>query len=373
MLQRESISLVQEKIKNNKILVLIGTFENLNEKTIFSESLVEPVLFDFGVKKHLKKFKLEGLDSFLNQIEGKSSVIFKEAQLLPNLQEIIELILFEDISINLVCLCSFEPIIDDILSEVLQQQNLIIRNTSPSFSEIAKHFGIVQIEKKLEERLIFGNNEEVFDDEEKASVFLSDCASRIIKTTLNVKERINKTEKLRKLLQLIALSIGNHQSYNELATKAGLDNETVERYIKLLEKAQVLIQIPAFSTDQKYELKKTHCFYFYDNGIRNAFIKNFNALEYRDDHDALWKNWFVAEKQKKNLLQNTGKNFYFWVTHTKQKVDFIEELNGQLVAYQLSWRKNDKIKFPKSFILTYPDIKMVNVNRSTYWGILAKN
>ncbi len=375
MLEREIVKKINSKLESNKILVLIGTSENNNEQ-LFLEHLKDPEnykLFDASNKKVKSVFQEINLSNVTELFENKKNIILKEAQLLDKLQEIIEVVLFEDLDVNLICLCSFEPIFDDVLMEVLTTQELIIRTTSPTFKEIAKHFGLIQIEKNLEQRLIFGNNQEVFESEETAVLFLEECVSNILKSTLNPKERINKTEQLKKLLQNIALSIGNHISYNELGTKVGLDNETVERYVHLLEKAQVLIKIPTFSTDQKYELKKTHCLYFYDNGIRNSLIKNYNALEYRNDADVLWKNWFIAEKYKKTTDINS--QFYFWVTHTKQQVDLIEsdEKGDKMIAYQLKWNKKDKKKFPKSFSVFYPKAKLIEVNRSTYWTFLAKD
>ncbi|MES2589669.1 MAG: DUF4143 domain-containing protein [Bacteroidota bacterium] len=372
MIEREIVKKIKEKIASNKILVLIGTSENIQEN-LFDQQVENYKLFDISNKKTKKTFQYIDRDNLNTFFEGKKNVILKEAQLLDNLQQIIEIVLFENLEVNLICLCSFEPVFDDILLEVLTAQELIIKTTSPTFKDIAKHFGLIQIEKNLEQRLIFGNNQEVFESTENAILFLENCVSNILKSTLNPKERINKTEQLRKLLQNIALSIGKHVSYNELGTKVGLDNETVERYILLLEKAQVLIKIPTYSTDQKYELKKTHCIYFYDNGVRNALIKNYNELEFRSDADILWKNWFIAEKYKKSISEIA--NFYFWVTHTKQQVDLIEikPKDNKMFAYQMKWDKKDKKKFPKSFSTLYPNVKLIEINRSTYWSFLAKD
>jgi uncharacterized protein len=375
MLKRETLNKIKNKLSENKILILLGSVENINEENLIQELVNDEglKLFDVSNKKSKKNLLKISREEFYVLCKGTKNILIKDAQLLNNLQNIIEYVLQSELNLNLICLCSNKPNLDEVLLEVLESQELIIQTTSPTFKEIAKHFGLIEIEKNLEQRLIFGNHDKVFEGEEKAIMYLNLCISKILKTTLSANERINKVENLRLLLQNIALNIGNHISYNELALKTNLDNETVERYIDLLVKSQVLIKLKTYSTDIKYELKKTHCIYFYDNGIRNAFIKNFNPLEYRDDKDELWKNWFISEKIKQAILNSSNSKFYFWVTHTKQKVDFIEMNASKITAYQMKWNKKEKNKFPKSFIDSYPNINLKEINRSTYWSFLAKD
>lgn len=375
MLERESVKKIKSKLESNKIILILGSPENINDINLWNEFSTdnEIKLLDCSDKKVKKVIQSTAQNEIKLLFEDKKNIILKEAQNLDNLQQLIEAVLIHNLDINLICLCSFKPILDELLTEVLESQELIIKIASPSFKEIAKHFGLIQIEKNLEERLIFGNSEHVFGNKEKAIHFLEESVQKIIKTSLNAKERINKTESLRLLLQNIALNIGQHISYNELGIKSNLDNETVERYIDLLHEAQILIKLPAYNTNQKYELKKTHCIYFYDNGIRNAVIKNFNALEFRNDKDELWKNWFIAEKIKKQADFHSTSKFYCWVTHTKQKVDLIEVKSTQVNAFQMKWNKKEKNKFPKSFSDYYPTVKLNEINRSTYWSFLAKD
>jgi uncharacterized protein len=375
MLERETLNKIKNKLSENKILILLGSVENINEENLIQELVNDEglKLFDVSNKNSKKNLLNISREEFYLLCKGTKNILIKDAQLLNNIQNIIEYVLKSELNLNLICLCTNKPNLDEVLLEVLESQELIIQTTSPTFKEIAKHFGLIEIEKNLEQRLIFGNHEQVFEGKEIAIQYLNQCLSKILKSTLNANERINKVENLRLLLQNIALTIGNHISYNELALKSNLDNETVERYIDLLVKSQVLIKLQTYSTDLKYELKKTHCIYFYDNGIRNAFIKNFNPLEYRDDKDELWKNWFISEKIKQAILNSSNSKFYFWVTHTKQKVDFIEMNASKITAYQMKWNKKEKNKFPKSFIDSYPNINLKEINRSTYWSFLAKD
>ena len=191
-------------------------------------------------------------------------------------------------------------------------------------------------------------------------------------TQLNPNERINKGPKLLKMLQILAFEIGQAISYNDVGLRCGLDNETVERYIELLEKAFLLKKIPCYFNNNTYELKKTHTVYFLDNGIRNAIIKNFHGFDLRNDIDALWKNWLIAERIKWNDYNGLKVNYYFWKTHTKQQMDFIEERAGKLMAYKSLWDKRKKPKFPASFKKYYPEAGLFALNRTTYWGFLSK-
>jgi hypothetical protein len=194
----------------------------------------------------------------------------------------------------------------------------------------------------------------------------------VIFTNLGVTDRINKGDKLMRMLQIIAFNIGEPVSYNEIGEKCGLDNETVERYVDLLERSFLLIRIPSYYNGHRYELKKSHVIYFLDNGIRNVLISNFNPVFLRNDIDQLWRNWLISERIKWNRLNNRTAEYKFWRTHTRQTMDFIELSEGKASAYKTSWEKKKKMKFPALFTTAYPDVATLTLNRSTYWGFLTK-
>jgi len=174
------------------------------------------------------------------------------------------------------------------------------------------------------------------------------------------------------MLQIIAFNIGEPISYNATGEKSGLDNETVERYVNLLERSFILIRLPSFFNEHRYELKKSHVIYFVDNGIRNVLISNFNPLFLRNDIDQLWRNWLISERIKWNKLNGKVAEYKFWRTHTRQTIDFLEIADGGISAYKSSWEKKKKIKFPALFKEAYPEIGTHSLNRSTYWGFLTK-
>jgi predicted AAA+ superfamily ATPase len=177
---------------------------------------------------------------------------------------------------------------------------------------------------------------------------------------------IRRSDDLNKLLTAVALQVGNEVSYNELSRIVGMDKETVERYLDLLEKVFVIFRLPAFCRNLRQELKKSRKIYFYDNGIRNALINNFQPLALRNDVGALWENFLISERKKYNEYKQFHAKTYFWRTHTMQKIDYIEEHDGKLFAYEFKWNENRKAKFPVIFSTVYPENEFSVVNRLNY-------
>jgi uncharacterized protein len=375
MIPRAQYKDLKDKIANNKLLLVTGP-RAVGKQTIIQEILTAtglPFLELNGKNKATKK-EFETVDSnALNTIFGQHRfVVIHEAQYLEKLQTIIEEVLSSERNLTLILACSYEPVMDEVLREVLQLQGLELQLLPPTFYELAQHNGLTVEEKLLEQRLIYGNYPAVVANLNDAEKTLKTLIDEVIFTNLGVTDRINKGEKLTRMLQLLAFEVGNAISYNDIGERCGLDNETVERYIDLLEKSFVLIKLPSYFNNNRYELKKGHVIYFVDNGIRNVLINNFNPMILRNDWDQIWKNWLVSERIKWNKVNQKEVSYFFWKTHTKQIMDFIEIENGVVSAYKTSWEKKKKMKFPASFVEAYPFAKTFTLNRSTYWGFLTK-
>lgn len=374
MIERNLKAQVKQHISNNKILLLLGP-KGVGKTQLVLDTIddQEKILLLNGNQKATRKSLENPSAASLKEIfNDKKYILIQDAQYLVHLQTIIEEILFNEYDINLILTCSFEPVLDDVLREALQMQGLELRLYPFLFQELANQQGIVEFDKNIAQRLVFGNYPQVIEDPENAGEFLTKLLDDAIFTNLSPNERINKGDKLLKMLQALAFDLGEPISYNDIGFRAGLDNETVERYIDLLEKAFILIRIPSFYNGHKYELKKTHTVYFVDNGIRNAIIRNFNEADLRNDLDVLWKNWLIAERIKWNQQQGNTYTYYFWRTHTKQQMDFIEVNGEKISAYKSIWDKRKKPKFPASFSAAYPEAATHALNRSTYWGFLSK-
>lgn len=374
-MQRIQAKLLKENCVSNKIVVLIGP-RQVGKRTLVLEVLAElqqiPVELNASDKKTKALFQ-DVTPTHLNAIFGASAfTIIHEAQYIEKLQEIIEHILSGSINTTLILCCSFEPFMDAILREVLQLQGLEMTIQPPTFYELAQHNSLPVEEQLIEQRLVYGNYPAVTEDLANAETTLKEMIQSVIFTNLGVTDRINKGAKLMRMLQTIAFSVGEAISYNEIAEKCDLDNETVERYVDLLVRSFLLIRIPTLYSGHRYELKKSHVIYFADNGIRNAVINNFNPIEMRNDLDGLWRNWLISERIKWNQLNKKEVTYKFWKTHTRQQIDFIEVGNESAHAYKSIWGKKKTIKFPASFKEAYPTIATHTLNRSTYWGFLTK-
>lgn len=374
MIERQLKEKVKAHIASNKILLLLGP-KGVGKTKLVLDCIADhdAVLSLNANQKAVRKSLENPSQASLTEIFGdKKYILIQDAQYLVHLQTIIEELLFGEYDLNLILTCSFEPVLDDVLREALQLQGLELKLYPLLFQELANQQGIVEFDKNLAQRLIFGNYPQAVEDPANAADFLLELLNEAIFTNLSPNERINKGEKLLKMLQVLAFDMGEPVSYNDVGFRAGLDNETVERYIDLLEKAFILIRIPSYYNGNKYELKKTHTVYFVDNGIRNAIIRNFNEADLRNDLDVLWKNWLISERIKWNQLNDNSYKYYFWRTHTRQQMDFIEVRNEQVVAYKSIWDKRKKPKFPASFSAAYPTAETHALNRSTYWGFLSK-
>jgi predicted AAA+ superfamily ATPase len=174
---------------------------------------------------------------------------------------------------------------------------------------------------------------------------------------------------LLRLLQLLALQIGNEVSYYELAQNLGVDRNTVVRYLDLLEKAFVIFKLRAFSRNLRKEINKKNKIYFYDLGVRNSLVANFNPLSLRSDVGPLWENFCLVERLKSHQAQGLVCHRYFWRTHDQKEIDYLEESGGRLRGFEFKWQKKEVIQ-PREFLTTYPGSSVSLVNRENYQAFL---
>ncbi|HSL90202.1 MAG TPA: DUF4143 domain-containing protein, partial [Ignavibacteriaceae bacterium] len=175
----------------------------------------------------------------------------------------------------------------------------------------------------------------------------------------------------KKLIVSLALQLGREVTYNELAVKLGVNSVTVQKYVDLLEQSFVIFRLNSFARNLRNELTKAFKIYFYDNGIRNALINNFNVLSLRDDVGALWENFFISERLKFNHYSKRKVNCYFWRTYDQKEIDYVEESGGKITGYEIKYSEKQKIKIPKSFSETY-NADVFKVDRRNYWKYLEK-
>ena len=225
----------------------------------------------------------------------------------------------------------------------------------------------------LEMRLIYGSYPEVIlmeSNEDRVLYIKELVASYLFKDILQL-EGIRHTDKLLRLLQLVAFQIGREVSVTELGAQLGMDKNTVDRYLDLLEKAYVIYGRRGFSRNLRKEITKSRRYYFYDNGIRNGLISNFNALALRDDAGALWENYILAERLKHNLYTGHLAESHFWRTYDQQEIDLIEEWGGRLRAVEIKWSPRAAARVPRGWRRAYPGSAFQVVHPGNYLDFIA--
>ena len=377
MIPRIQLAEIAQRLTKSKLFVLTAP-KGLNPMGIMAQILTEKgVVFDqFSCANSNDKKRLSEVNpTQCNALFTAPFTILDETQFLPfDIQVIIDQILTNQLQTTLILTGTFLPQLDEYLIEALRMEGMYVHIGFPSFYEIAQHHSLPAEEQLISKRIIFGNSVDLHTQEDNLENGLIDAANQLFVTHLGRGERINKADQLMRVLRQLAFHIGEVVTYNQIATECELDNETVERYIDILVKAFWIIRLPSFSNGHRYELKKSHQFYFTDVAIRNGLIQNFNPMDIRIDQAALWKNWLIAERIKWNDLNLRKKEYFFWKTHTNQQIDLIEvdPFTGNTEAFKSLWDKRKKPKIPNSFTEAYPHIKTHVLNRATYWRFLAQ-
>ena len=240
-----------------------------------------------------------------------------------------------------------------------------------TYAELINHSNALEAKRTLEARLIYGSYPEVISNPGNEKEVLVEIAQSYLYKDILQLEGIRKSSHLQKLLQALAFQVGSEVNYHELSKTVGnINSATVEKYLDLLEKTYVIYKLPALSRNLRNEIKKGKKYYFYDNGIRNVLISNYAPINLRLDKGALWENFLLSERLKTNHYQSNKPNTFFWRTHDQAEIDYIEEQDGLLNAFELKWSKT-KTKFPNSFLNAYPNHRTVQIHRANFESFIG--
>ena len=238
--------------------------------------------------------------------------------------------------------------------------------------ELKEREDYLSTKENLPERLIFGSYPEIITTvglDKKKQLLNSIVDNYLFKDILALKE-LKRSQKLVDILKLLAFQIGKEVSVSELANNLNINFTTVERYLDLLTKIFIIIRVDGFSRNLRKEITKNSRYYFYDNGVRNALINNFNDLKTRNDVGQLWENYIILERLKKRSYTQIFANQYFWRTYDQKEIDLVEEREGKLYGYEIKWG-DKKIKEPKIWRETYPNAKYKVINQENYLDFIA--
>lgn len=297
-------------------------------------------------------------------------VIIDEAQRLENAGLTLKIIHDNGEEIQLIATGSSSFELTDKIKESLIGRKFTFRLYPVSLQEIAAHTSFFDMIRTLETRMIFGSYPEVINHPSMEKEILVELTNDYLYKDIFALKQVRKPQVLEKLIQALAFQTGQQVSYRELANMIQVDKETVERYIYMLEEAFIIFRLPSFSRNLRNELKHTRKIYFYDVGIRNAVIHQLNPLSLRNDTGALWENLLITERAKALEYKRAFRNRYFWRTSRQQEIDYIEEFDGKLFAYEFKWNPAKKTSFPASFLKAYPHIRCKVITRDNFYEFI---
>lgn len=371
MIQRDLQQTILDVCFKGKIILLLGA-RQVGKTTLLKEVVskvgVPHIWLNADEADVAQAFETANTSTQLLQLIGPNNrlVIIDEAQQLSNIGKKLKLIYDTQPDIQLIATGSSSFELQDKMAEPLTGRKQTFYMYPLSYKEIARGQSIVEARRLLDTRLIFGSYPEVVNNMGNEKNTLTEIAGSYLYKDILKLDNIRKPTHIEKLLQALAFQVGNEVSFFELAQIVGnIDTATIEKYIDLLEKAFILFKLPALSRNLRNEIKKGKKYYFYDNGIRNVLISNFSNIDLRTDKGALWENFLLAERLKNNRYQRRYANTYFWRTHDKAEIDYIEEEDGILNAFELKW-KAQKVRFANSFLEAYPNHKTAVISRSDF-------
>jgi predicted AAA+ superfamily ATPase len=360
MIKRILSAIIEQRFFKGKVIILLGPRQA--GKTTLLEYIIkqqkEKSIILNADEADIRELLTDTTSTRLKSIIGNNRLIcIDEAQRIDNIG--LTLKLFTDMIKDVQVIASGSSAFDlaNRTAEPLTGRKYEFLLLPLSFDEMVKHHGLLEEKRVLEHRLIYGYYPEIVTKPGEEKELLKLLAESYLYRDLLSFGGIKKPALLEKILQALALQVGNEVSFTEIGQLVRADNETVERYIDLLEKTYVIFRLPALSRNIRNEIKKGRKIYFYDNGIRNAIISNFNYPPLRSDIGALWENFLVSERKKYLLNIEDEIKSYFWRTTQQQEIDYIEEQAGKFTAYEFKWNPGTRKKFPQTFLRSYPVIQ----------------
>jgi len=357
MITRQLQHIIQANLFKNKAILIYGARQV--GKTTLVHSLVKKyinqTLFLNGDDADVRDILTHVSSTKLKPVIGQHKiVVLDEAQRIPETGLVLKIIHDNFPGIQLIATGSSAFELANKIKEPLTGRKLEFNLFPVSFNEMVQFHGFLTEKRLVEHRMVYGSYPDIILNTGMENKLLRSLASSYLYKDLLMLEQIQKPVLLEKILKALALQIGNEVSYNELAKLAGSDRGTVEKYIDLLEKAFIIFRLHGLNKNVRNEIKKGKKIYFYDNGIRNAIIGNFLALNSRTDIGALWENFIISERLKYNHNKDADFKNYFWRTTQQQEIDYIEEIDSGLYAYEFKWNPTKKGFLSKTFSKAYP-------------------
>ena len=367
---------LEKYLKPNKVLVVYGP-RQVGKTTLLKHFLSKTKLkyrFDSGEDIRIQELlKSQNFSLIREYASDYELIVIDEAQYIPKIGLGLKILVDQIPKLKIIVSGSSSFELAGQIGEPLVGRKKVLVLFPLAQIELREIFNPFELKERLEEFLIFGAYPAVLTaktKKEKREVLEEIAFSYLLKDIFQF-EKVKAPSFLLDLLKLLAFQTGSEVSFSELAGSLGIDVKTVSRYLDILEKSFVIFRLKGFSKNLRKEITKKNKYYFYDNGIRNALIANFNSLNLRNDVSQLWESFLVVERIKSQRYFKILSNNYFWRTWDQKEIDFLEERKGKIFAFEFKYRSR-KVKTPKEFMEVYPNSSFKIVTKENYLKFLMK-
>ncbi len=361
---------IKSKLLPNKVILLFGA------RRVGKTVLIRQIIQDFEGKVMILNGEDEdsiallnekSISNYRNLLKGIDLLVIDEAQNINEIGLKLKLMVDEIDQIRIITSGSSSFDLNNKAGEPLVGRSFTYLLFPFSQQELSVLENLLETRRKLESRLIYGTYPEVelLESNEDKMEYLKDMVNSYLLKDILAIEGIRNSGKMKELLRLIAFQTGNEVSYEELGKQLSMSKNTVEKYLDLLSKVFIIYRLGAFSRNLRKEVTKAGKWYFYDNGIRNALISNFNPIVLRQDVGQLWESYLISERMKNKYFNTESVEYYFWRTYDGQEIDLIEESGNQIAAIEFKYSERN-IKIPKAFSETYPEASFKQVHKENY-------
>ena len=373
MIKRSIEDTIKDQLHGGRAIIVMGA-RQVGKTTLLKQVFAKDgsdVLWMSGDEPDVRGMFENMTSTRLRSIIGNHRVvIIDEAQRIEDIGIKLKLITDQIPDVQLLATGSSSFELANKINEPLTGRKWEYKLFPLSFTELVNKTSLIEEKRMVPHRMVYGSYPDVVTHPGKEVAILRELTESYLYNDILEFDRIHKPEKLNKLLQAIAYQVGAEVSYNELSLLCGLDAKTVASYISILEQAYIIFRLGSFSRNLRNELKHSRKIYFYDNGIRNALIGNFSQAENRTDVGALFENYAIAERMKRKEYLMDYARSWFWRNTNKQEIDYIEEKDDKIHAYELKWNPKRKASAPLSFRNAYPDADFTVINRDNIEDLL---
>ena len=374
MIQRQLVKIVESRLFRKKAIIIVGPRQvgkttllkmlaDKSDRRVLNWNCDEP-----DVRQKLT----EPTSTQLGAETANADIIFiDEAQRVQNIGITLKLLTdnFPDKQIVVTGSSALE--LSNSINEPLTGRKYEYVMFPISAEELIDNHGAQVEQRLLERRMIYGSYPEVITNEGDEKEILTNIVGSYLYKDIFSFQDVRKPEIIEQLLQALALQIGSEVSFNELGKLVGLNSLTVQRYIDLMEKSYIIFHLRSYSRNVRSELKKSRKIYFYDNGVRNAILGDYKPLDLRHDTGALWENYIISERLKHNAYNMFYGKSYFWRTIQQQEIDYIEDVDGTLHAYEFKWNTTRQPRLTETFARNYPNHTFAVVTPNNYQDFLS--